>query len=129
VKRLELTGRAEPRTLGGFRRRLEAFLQEGGFAADARAGLVLALQEACANVIRHGGIDLLRVTVELERGEAVIRVHDYCAAEHAACLSAEPPTQLRPGGLGMHLIRSSTDDARLEPEGGGRLALVLRKRS
>jgi len=124
-----LAGPAEARTLGGLRRQLDRFLREAGFSAEGTTALALAFQEAGANVIRHGRGETLRVTVELEGGEAVLRVHDYCGEKNAACLSAEPPAQLRPGGLGMHLIRSSTDDARLEPEEGGRLALVLRKRS
>lgn len=121
----------------GSLRLIRALLREAAMAHGADPewthDLVLAVDEACQNVIRHGyhrevSPGDIHVQVAADSGGLVIRVSD-----DAATVGPEGPTPLpldpsRPGGLGLHLMRSLTDECRWEtPRAGRRNTLRLRK--
>jgi anti-sigma regulatory factor (Ser/Thr protein kinase) len=110
-----------------------AWLVAAGLPEEARLDLVLALDEAVANVIQHGyrgGPGELEVEASLADGEVELRVIDR--APPFDPLVVPPPDlggglERRPvGGLGVHLIRMLTDRAEYRRE-GGRNVLVLHK--
>ena len=76
--------------------------------------VVLAVNEACMNVIQHayrmkadGWIDL---EIRMESGALVFRLRDYAARVDAEHCRSRALDDLRPGGLGIHLIRSVMDE-------------------
>lgn len=111
------------------------------------ADLVLAVDEACQNIIRHGyghgcggpddaaGPDCA-IVVETaahpseERPEAlVVRLTDFAGPVDAAKIRARDLEDLRPGGLGVHFIHALTDEcAWVEPPAGAGNVLRLVKR-
>lgn len=115
-----------------------------GAGADWANDLVLAVDEACQNVIRHGyangttGGDLV---IEVARdgdndgegkgeGEGLcVRVTDFAPPVDPAKIRGRDLGDLRPGGLGVHLMRTLTDECTWEapPPGAGNV-LRLRKR-
>ena len=77
---LELHIPADARLLPKTRRALAGYLEESGASAEFAGDVVLALDEACANVIRHAFPDWapgqIDVRVELDEEGIVLQVED-----------------------------------------------------
>jgi serine/threonine-protein kinase RsbW len=88
--------------------------------------LVLALTEACANVVRHAGEDVYQVDVEIN--DALCRICVYDRGEGFD--PAATPTPLSPldGGRGLLLMRALVDRLQFENTDDGRHGVVLEKR-
>jgi serine/threonine-protein kinase RsbW len=118
---------------------VRAFVRDATNALGAPAGvtndLVQAVDEAVCNVIVHGyrgaageieiGAERVGATIEiriLDRGPSF----DPTAAAEPDL--AAPPRARKPGGMGIHLVRSGTDAVhhRDRPGGGNELRLVRR---
>ena len=95
--------------------------------------VILAVDEACQNVVRHayGGRDDGEIAVELRRDgdDFVVEVQDFAAPVDVDTVKGRDLNDIRPGGLGVHLIREIMDDVQFvtPPAGVGNL-LQLRKR-
>ena len=95
--------------------------------------VILAVDEACQNVVRHayGGRDDGEIAVELRRDgdDFVVEVQDFAAPVDVETVKGRDLDDIRPGGLGVHLIREIMDDVQFvtPPAGVGNL-LQLRKR-
>lgn len=108
-----------------------SFAERIGFDETASGHIALAVDEALANVIRHGyqGRDDCRVWLHLwqhhEPEGLRIVVEDYARQVDPETIRGRDLSDVRPGGLGVHLIRSTMDSVRFEqrPEGGMRLTL------
>jgi serine/threonine-protein kinase RsbW len=112
-----------------------------GAAADADApvtcleDLVQAVDEAASNVIVHGydgAPGWLEVGAEMDGADFVIRLED-AAPEYDPTAVAEPdlsvpPMARKPGGMGVHLIRTCTDSMTHRPRPGGGNILTLARR-
>ena len=105
-----------------------------GADADVTDALVLAVDEACTNVIEHGYGSAAAGPLSVAVEHVANRVH-ISICDHAASFSPphdEPASteswKTRPlGGLGWPLIRSSVDDVRYTSANGeNRLTLVKR---
>ncbi|MBF0355025.1 MAG: SpoIIE family protein phosphatase [Alphaproteobacteria bacterium] len=97
------------------------------------ADLVLAVDEAMQNVIRHayGGPTDKPVNVEIskEDGHLVVRLTDYAPPVDQTRIRPRELDDLRPGGLGTHFIQSVLDGHQFEeppPGAGNCLKLSLR---
>lgn len=85
--------------------------------------VVLAVNEACANVIRHayGPERSGEIVLEILNNQDQIkfRLSDYAPPVDRSCVCPREQGELRPGGLGMHLIRKIMDQAEfVEPPPG-----------
>lgn len=87
--------------------------------------LVLAVNEACMNVIQHAygdgqpGEIILEIIVR--DGSLVFRLSDFAEPVEPAKLRSRDLEDIRPGGLGIHFIREVMDTAGFvaAPEGVG----------
>lgn len=104
-----------------------------GFDDKDTGAIVLAVDEACTNVIRHqyndrydGRID---IAVESDEQAGLLRVviRDYGPVRDASLFRGRSLDELRPGGLGLHLINSVMDKACYQPAEGGGMRLELLK--
>jgi len=82
--------------------------------------LVMAVDEACQNIIRHaygGKSDAGDIVVDFVRDADSLSVllMDFAPAVDPAKVRSRDLGDVRPGGLGVHLIKSVTDDARFMP--------------
>ena len=82
--------------------------------------LVLAVDEACQNIIRHayGGVEGAGdIVVDFARdGDSLsVFLMDFAPPVDIAQIKSRDINDVRPGGLGVHLIKSVTDDARFLP--------------
>ena len=101
---------------------------------EARYALLLALDEACANIIEHGyaglqaGLIVLRIDVEAE----FVRLAISDFGHPFEPLDAAPPDLLseleerKVGGLGIYFIRNSMDEVDFE-RSGSKNTLLLTK--
>jgi len=92
--------------------------------------MVLGIDEACTNVIRYA-YDLrddqpMALSVEVLSTCVRMRLRDYGAQKPANKMRGRNYDEVRPGGLGLHLIRNAFDkvDYILKPRG---TELVLTK--
>ena len=111
--------------------RREALAQ--GCAPDCAADVVIAVDEACQNIIRHAyaGCSDGEIVLEIERAgdELVVSLRDFAAPVDPSRVRPRDLDDVRPGGLGTHLIREVMDGAGFAPAppGGGNL-FRMRKR-
>jgi phosphoserine phosphatase RsbU/P len=120
----------EPAALGLVRGRLRAFLNASGFCEHESARIVLAIDEACTNIIRHahrGEVKPVRMSME-RHGESVEFVlEDRGEPCDPEAIQGRDLGDVRPGGLGVHIIREVFDLVEYTPlEEGTRLRLEKR---
>jgi sigma-B regulation protein RsbU (phosphoserine phosphatase) len=132
VNWLDLAFPAQPQELGAMRHKLAAALARAGVESALRQALVLAVDEACANVIRHayGGACDARITLRLSQHENELHfeLRDFAPCVDPAKVQPRDLDDTRPGGLGINFIDTLMDSWSLQPlEGGGNL-LSMRKR-
>lgn len=103
--------------------------REAGCASASADELVMAVDEACQNVIRYGYGDgaLGDLIVQCSRDDEAmtVRLIDFAPPVDPSTVRPRPLHELRPGGLGTHLIRESVDEVAFEPP-HGRAGNVLR---
>jgi len=98
-----------------------------GLDASQTEAMVLAVNEACMNIIQHGyGMapdGQIDVGVFQERGALVIRIRDYADTVDIDQVRSRELDDIRPGGLGVHLINSLMDECGFieAPSDGGNL--------
>src|SRR5690606_23333890 len=120
--------------LADMRHRLADALARAGVGASQRQELVLALDEAASNVIRHayGGPceDQIELRVRHDGPELQFELLDRAPCIGADCLQPRDLDDCRPGGLGINIIDALMDDWLLQPlpEGGNRLSMRKRIR-
>ena len=124
---------ARPEQMRGIRSLLRTALDDAGVEAAIRDKLVLAVDEACCNVIRHaygpecsGDIDL-RVT--RDAGKLEFRLLDTAPVVDPQCVRAKPLGECRSGGLGIALIDTVMDDWAMQqrPDGRGNCMVMHKK--
>jgi serine/threonine-protein kinase RsbW len=93
------------------------------------ADVLLALDEAVSNAIRHGsrGGDPVQVSVESDGEWVEMTVRDAGPTPRLPRLPAEPPPVLQTGGRGLWLILQLVDEVRLQRVGDG-TRLTMRRR-
>jgi anti-sigma regulatory factor (Ser/Thr protein kinase) len=93
------------------------------------ADVLLALDEAVSNAIRHGSRagEPVLVSVESDGEWVEMTVRDGGPTSRLPRLPAEPPPVLQTGGRGLWLILQLVDEVRLQRiEGGTRLTMRRR---
>jgi len=121
---LRLTTCSDPRLLGVIRGVLQTWLEILGLEKDRRSEIVLAVDEACANAIRHAYGGRVDGEVELVLGASdewiEITVNDQGKPCPAECAQFKPIIRpdadaVEPGGLGVKLIHQVFDQVRFCP--------------
>lgn len=105
-----------------------------GCARPVVEDVVLAVDEACQNIIRHayGGCGCqgdIQVSMERVCGELVVRLVDFAPPVDCARLAPRPLDEVRPGGLGLHFIHSVMDrvDFLAPPPGAGNMLQMTKR--
>ncbi len=130
---LELRFPAQPAELRGMRDALRERLRAWRLDEACASDVVMAVDEACQNVIRHAYRGDPSGVIELEvrrvEGELQIAVRDFAPPVDPARIKPRALEELRPGGLGTHLIRSTMDHTEYckPPSGPGNLLRMVKK--
>ena len=91
------------------RRFLEAF----PLSERQRTLMVLGVDEACTNIIRHAyhlrDDQLISLSLEGKNDCVCLRLRDYGKQAPPKTMKSRPADLIKPGGLGLHLIRNAFD--------------------
>lgn len=120
---------SHPRYLGVVRAMVESFGVKAGLSSDDAAKVTLAVDEAMANVIRHGyqgetGHPIWLKMTPAKHNDAnavMIVVEDECRGVDVNRIKPKPLDPNRPGGLGVTIIKEIMDEVeyRTRPDGSG----------
>ena len=128
VLQLELP--ADARLLPRTRKAVAGYLEDVGAEPDARADVVLALDEACANVIRHafpnGTPGTIRLRAEIGDDAVTVQVEDDGVGFDPFQATLGEPGLEATSGRGLHMIRQLMTTVQLESSterGGTRLRM------
>jgi anti-sigma regulatory factor (Ser/Thr protein kinase) len=133
--KVELTIPSTTKSLPAVRRAVELMAKKQGFDDADAHGLILAIDEALANVIKHGyqgrpdqpiAITLTAVTSADDRPGIAVEVRDKGRQVDPKTIRGRELDDIRPGGLGVHIIQTVMDecDYSCPPEGGMALRMV-----
>lgn len=139
---LTLRMRSSPRLLAGARELIASLARRLGFDEVSACQVALAVDEALANVIRHGyerredgPIDMM-VWLLAPSGDPAaaptglkVVIEDEGRQVDPDLIRGRDLDDIRPGGLGVHIIREVMDEARYEKRIGGGMRLTLVKRA
>ena len=112
---------------------VEKMASLAGFDDLQRSRIVLAIDEACTNIIRHQyeGRPDGRIDIETRLGDADGRLdfvlRDYGPVRDPESFHGRDLDDVRPGGLGIHIIREVMDSMQYRPAPGGGMQLLLGK--
>jgi anti-sigma regulatory factor (Ser/Thr protein kinase) len=129
-KRFELNASSE--VLSPFRKELRCILTQAGWEKKTTEEILLAVDEALTNIIRHayqGKPGKMTIFVEATEDKVEIVLEDWGQKFDPTQV---PPPELprhKPGGLGVHFIRTIMDQMIYDDQesAGNRLRLIKRK--
>lgn len=126
-----------PAHLAIVRAALEKMCEGVGFDPQAAGQVVLSADEALANIIRHAykGDDGRPIEIELTPlprdpgpGGLRIRIRDYGDWVDPSQIRSRDLADVRPGGLGVHIMTQCMDSLEYSPaEGGGTVLTMTRE--
>ena len=127
--------RSDPGDLPQVRALVERVAGSAGFDDEEAGRLVLAVDEAIANIIKHGydGRDDQPVEVCArciqEQGVSgiALEIRDFGKQVPPEKISGRDLQDVRPGGLGVHIIRTVMDRVKYSPAQGGGMRLEMVK--
>lgn len=124
---------AQTAALAEVRAALDAACRDAGMGERATGDLVLAVNEACMNVIQHGYAyapdAVFRLRLLQDGGMLHVHVLDNARPAGLDDLCPRALDDLRPGGLGVHFMRQLSDgiDYLPAPAGYGNLLQISKR--
>jgi anti-sigma regulatory factor (Ser/Thr protein kinase) len=128
-QRESLTILSDPANLAKVRLAVEAGAKRVGFDQKACAAMALAVDEALTNVMRHAycGAPDKEIDIAIEdfnasddRQGLMICIRDSGKVVDPSKIKGRELSDVRPGGLGVHIMREVMDEVVYEcPPGGG----------
>lgn len=126
---------SRPELLAPVRALVNTMAAHEGLDDLAACHLILAMDEALTNVIRHGydshpngRIWIAISTLQDGTGIRVV-IEDRARTVDPEALQSRDLEDIRPGGLGMHLMRTLVDRFEHLPRTDGGMRVVLEKRA
>ncbi|HKE97728.1 MAG TPA: ATP-binding protein [Actinomycetes bacterium] len=100
-----------------------------GVPEEVKQDVLLTLDEAVSNAIRHGcgAGGPVEVSLDVRSGWIEIAVVDQGPTPRLPRLPRDPPPLLATGGRGLWLIRQLSDDVHIERAGGGTRVAIRRR--
>ncbi len=134
--RLELDLISDPGCLPDVRQQMRAWVLALGWSEQQAEEVALAIDEAISNVIRHGygGPCQERICVcarcidDPDEGAGIeVQVRDFGRQVDPARICGRDLDDIRPGGLGVHIIKAVNNSVEYRRAEGGGMLLVMRK--
>ena len=129
---IRLSLASDVRYLEPIRTMIRESTELAGLSEDESDEIVLAVQEACANVIRHcykncpdERMDLL---VTFHDDALEIRIDDFGEFVDPATIKGRALEDVKPGGLGVHFMKKVMDEVKFEKNEWGGTSLTMVKR-
>lgn len=127
---------SNPQYLAGAREMISGVCRRLGFTEMCTSQIALAVDEALCNVMRHGYDKQLDrpIWVSLwpgsgtDRPEIKIVIEDEAKHVDPCTIKGRNLEDIRPGGLGVHIIREVMDLAQYEQRPGAGMKLTMIKK-
>lgn len=109
-----------PDQLSAIRAVVAAFSKETGFEQETIDNITLAITEAFTNIIRHGydNCESGRIILQMERQNnpdgLKIVLRDYGKQVEPCQICSRDLEDIRPGGLGVHIIKTLMNSVKYE---------------
>jgi sigma-B regulation protein RsbU (phosphoserine phosphatase) len=124
---------AYSKQLRNVRQLVRDVLQKQGCSQDFVDSTVLAVDEATCNVMRHAyrGDETGDIIIQIRRDgpTLIFRLIDFAPPVEIRKVKSRNLDEVRPGGLGVYLIKQIMDTMQFEspPEGAGNMLVMTRK--
>lgn len=119
---LRLTIPSHPKYLQLVRKMVKKITAINGISKKESADIILAVDEACANIIRHGYQNQPHGTIHLYfdvcQTELGITIEDFGCQWDPEKLRPRDLDEIRPGGLGIHMMQCVMDCVNFESGSG-----------
>lgn len=123
---------SHPKYLYVVRSAIYPLVIEAGFPKKDARRIVLAVDEACSNIIKYAYEgDYSRtyaMDVTVESGRLVVELRDSGKKPDVSKISPRKLEEVRPGGLGTHIIASVFDTVEYDTNRGAGTVLTLVKK-
>jgi len=110
---IHLSIMSHPENLKGIRSVMKDIVSKTGFSKEDSGCIILAIDEACSNIIKHGykndynqKIDL---TIKLEAKLLTISIIDNGIKFDKNSIETRNIDEIKPGGLGLYIINQVMD--------------------
>jgi anti-sigma regulatory factor (Ser/Thr protein kinase) len=113
-RQLDRTFKADPSALRDVRAFIRERAGESGVPAETLHDLLIAVSEACTNIVRYADAPEMKLRWRVEEDRVEVEVEDTGVFVH------RPPDPDRVGGFGIPLMRSLMDDVVLRRGDGER---------
>ena len=119
--------------LGKMRAAVRECVECCGCNETQTADLVLAIDEACQNIIRHAYKEdpsgVIELEIRREGKNLVFSLLDFAPEIDPSQVKPRDLDDIRPGGLGTHFIRKVMDEADFipRPQGTGNLLRMVKR--
>lgn len=114
-----LTFSSDTEELAGMRHEVREFLNLAPLDEMQAELVVLALDEACTNIIRYayeGRPDFpIELTLELSESQIRCEIRDYGKPCDPDCIKSRELEDFRPGGLGVRIMQFAFDEVDYRP--------------
>lgn len=114
IDTIEISIPAKPEFLKIFRAALSSVCEVRGFCKDDLNNVILAVDESCSNIIRHayGGPTEkpIKAKIYICSEKIEIYLRDFGKSADLQKIKSRKLDDVRPGGLGVHFIKSVMDE-------------------
>lgn len=108
-----LTVPSDPKYLYVIRSALYPIVLEAGFLKKEARTIILAVDEACSNIIKYAyegdHTQTISLTVSVKKGTLSIRLTDTGKKPEVSRIAPRKLEDVRPGGLGTHFMKTVFD--------------------
>ena len=123
---------SDPRFLAIIRESVRRISDIVGFQESHAERICLAIDEACANIIRHSYDNVRDRKVlfqcDFSEREVRFRLRDFGKKANPENLKPRDLEDIRPGGLGLHFIREIMDEVKFNTDLAVGTELIMVKR-
>lgn len=105
-----------PSELSDIRKNIAGVCEQLAFSENDNCAIVLAIDEACTNIIRYAYKDcrdgVIKIDVSIDGQQVIFCLHDFAKQVSKDCIEVKPSALLEPGGLGVMLMHKVMDSVK-----------------
>jgi sigma-B regulation protein RsbU (phosphoserine phosphatase) len=130
--RLTLSIPSNPQYLCALRGFFSGLLQGLEFSGTEVDAMILAIHEACTNVMQHcyrgDTTQRIDLTVVVTAARLTVEVQDYGARQDVTTIKPRALHDVRPGGLGTHFMQAVMDEVTYHSSAAGTVVRMTKRR-
>ncbi len=122
MKQLQFEASALAKNLSQIRHFVESAVEGLGFDESQGYHIVLAVDEVCSNVVRYAYPDReseknkISLKINIYENKIKIKIRDYGIKYDPSAICGREIDDIKPGGLGLHLIHGCMNKVFFNPE-------------